>query len=95
MNNEEIRVFWKEGEHRSVAIINDNVIGECEIEEINNDWAIIHTGVREEYGGKGIAKQLVIAVINEARKQNKKIIPICSYAKHMMEGKEEYKDILK
>jgi predicted GNAT family acetyltransferase len=50
--------------------------------------------VKQEFGGRGIAKRLVLAVIEEARKQNKKINPICSYAKKMMESSDEYKDVL-
>lgn len=91
---EEIRIIWDEKELRSLALDNDKVIGECEIELSNNAWAIVHTGVREEYGGRGIAKQLVLKVIEEARIHNKKIIPICSYANHMMMGKEEYQDVI-
>ena len=73
---EEIKIIWNEKELRSLALDNDKAIGECEIELSNNAWAIVHTGVREQYGGRGIAKQLVLKVIEEARKQNKKIIPI-------------------
>ncbi len=91
---EEIKIIWEQKELRSLALDEDTIIGECEVEQNDNIWAIVHTGVREEYGGRGIAKQLVLQVINEARKQNKKILPLCSYAKHMMEGKEEYQDII-
>lgn len=91
---EEIKVFWSNEEQRSLAVIDNKNIGECEIQESGDTWVITHTGVREEYGGRGIAKQLVLAVIDAARKNNKKILPLCSYAKHMMEGKEEYQDIL-
>ena len=91
---EEIKIIWNEKELRSLALDDDKVIGECEIELSNNAWAIVHTGVREQYGGRGIAKQLVLKVIEEARKQSEKIIPICPYANHMMMGKEEYQDVI-
>ena len=94
MENENIKINWILDELRSVAIIDDKIIGECEIEEYNGAWAIVHTGVREEFGGRGIAKQLVLKVVEAARKSNKKILPICSYAKKMLEDKDEYKDVL-
>lgn len=90
----DIKISWNQTLKRSEAFEDDKLIGECEVNESNNIWTITHTGVREEYGGRGIAKQLVLLVINEARKQNKKILPLCSYAKHIMEDKEEYQDIL-
>ena len=43
-------------------------------------WTIVHTGVRPEYEGKGIAKRLVYKVTEEAEKRKLKLIPVCSYA---------------
>ena len=91
---EEIIVKMIVKEKRSVALNNDDIIGYCQYKEENNIWSITHTVVKQEFGGRGIAKRLVLAVIEEARKQNKKINPICSYAKKMMESSDEYKDVL-
>ena len=81
-------------ESRSVALYNEDIIGYCQYKEDNNVWSITHTVVKQEFGGRGIAKRLVLAIIEEARKNNKKINPICSYAKKMMESSDEYKDVL-
>ena len=91
---EEIVIKYFARESRSVALDKENIIGYCQYKEENNVWSITHTVVKQEYGGRGIAKRLVLAVIEEARKQNKKINPICSYAKKMMESNDEYKDVL-
>lgn len=91
---EEIIINFNQRESRSVALNEGNIIGYCQYKEENNIWSITHTVVKQEFGGRGIAKRLVLAVIEEARKQNKKINPICSYAKKMMESSDEYKDVL-
>ena len=91
---EEIIINFNQRESRSVALNEGNIIGYCQYKEENNIWSITHTVVKQEFGGRGIAKRLVLAVIEEARKQNKKINPICSYAKKMMESSGEYKDVL-
>ena len=91
---EEIIINFNQRESRSVALNEGNIIGYCQYKEENNIWSITHTVVKQEFGGRGIAKRLVLAVIDEARKQNKKINPICSYAKKMMESSDEYKDVL-
>jgi len=91
---EEIIINFNQRESRSVALNEGNIIGYCQYKEENNIWSITHTVVKQEFGGRGIAKRLVIAVIEEARKQNKKINPICSYAKKMMESSDEYKDVI-
>ena len=91
---EEIIINFNQRESRSIALNEGNIIGYCQYKEENNIWSITHTVVKQEFGGRGIAKRLVLAVIDEARKQNKKINPICSYAKKMMESSDEYKDVI-
>ena len=91
---EEIVINFNQRESRSVALSEGNIIGYCQYKEQDNVWSIMHTVVKQEFGGRGIAKRLVLIVIEEARKQNKKINPICSYAKKMMESSDEYKDVL-
>ena len=91
---EQISIVFEEDCNRSAAYINAKQIGECEISVSGNTWTITHTGVRPEYGGRGIAKNLVLKVIEAARTKDAKIIPLCSYADKLMSGKEEFKDVL-
>ena len=84
--NEDIQVFWKPRICQHA--------GECEFEASGDRWVIMHTGVREAYEGKGIARKLVLKVIEAARAKGVKILPVCSYAKKMMTGKEEFKDVI-
>ncbi|TCN27097.1 GNAT family N-acetyltransferase [Mesobacillus foraminis] len=60
-----------------------------------NTLSIDHTYVSEELRGQGIAKQLVEKVIDKARGENKKIIPICSYAQTLLKDNKNYEDVLK
>ncbi|HEX9025726.1 MAG TPA: GNAT family N-acetyltransferase [Clostridium sp.] len=53
-----------------------------------------HTYVSESLRGQGIALKLVKKVIEYARKENIKIIPLCSYVEKVMTRNEEYKDVL-
>ena len=91
---EEIKIVFDEPNNQSLAIFEDKPIGECQFDGKDDKWFIMHTGVRPEFGGRGIAKQLVLKIIEEARKRNIKIVPICSYAVKVMVGNDEYKDIL-
>ncbi len=92
---EQITVVFEPEQNRSAACINGKHVGECEYSVEGNIWSITHTGVDPAYGGRGIAKMLVLKVIGEARKQHVRIIPVCSYADRMMTGKEEFSDVLK
>lgn len=64
----------------SAAYDGQKRIGMCQYTVQDEIWKIVHTEVMPEYGGQGIARRLVMLVADEARKQNKQIIPVCSYA---------------
>ena len=91
---ENIKIIFDEEKHSSFVLDNDKVVGECEYISKDNKWYIVHTGVREEYKGRGLARLLVDKVVLEARNRNIKIVPICSYASHVMVGNKEYQDVL-
>lgn len=55
---------------------------------------IDHTYVSESLRGQGIAGKLIESVVQEAREQGYKIVPLCSYAKAVFERKSEYRDVL-
>ncbi|MEM2088508.1 MAG: GNAT family N-acetyltransferase [Thermoproteota archaeon] len=55
---------------------------------------VISTYTPQEHRGKGIAEKLITEVIKFAEKENLKIVPICSYAKHYFEKHPELKIIL-
>ena len=65
---EEIIINFNLRESRSVALNNGDIIGYCQYKEQDNVWSITHTVVKQEFGGRGIAKRLVLAVI-EARSE--------------------------
>lgn len=90
-----IRIVFEAENRQALAYDGDQVIGECQYTmERPDKWVIVHTGVRPEYNGRGIAKRLVECVIEAARERGAKIIPVCSYAQRMMIGKDEYKDLI-
>jgi predicted GNAT family acetyltransferase len=61
----------------------------------NGDEIIIdHTFVSEELRGQNVARQLLKEVVDFAREKNKKIIPVCSFAKAEMNKNDDYKDVL-
>ena len=55
---------------------------------------IEHTTVDESLRGKNVGAQLVKEGVKFARDKKMKIIPVCTYAKRVLERGEEYKDVL-
>lgn len=83
----DIRIVFEESKQQATAYDGEKQIGECQfVVDSELQWTITHTGVRPEYGGKGIAKQLVERVIEEAQARGVHIVPVCSYAKRVMEN---------
>ena len=68
--------------------------------EMTYKWAgkdkfiIDHTEVDEEYGGKGLGKDLVKAGVEYAREKNVKVIPLCPFAKKVIAKTPEFQDVL-
>ena len=59
-----------------------------------DDIVIDHTFVKEDYRHRGIAHELLMKVVDYARREKKRIIPQCSYAREVLTKHEEYKDVL-
>lgn len=89
---EEVKIEFKD--NKSVALFGNNEIGVCEFKDSDEGWIIFHTEVNPNYKGKGIAKRLLDAIVNEARNKKIKIIPECLYAKKVMIGNDNYNDII-
>lgn len=94
IKTDSVSVVFEEGSRRSAAYCENALIGECEFSVAGSVWTITHTGVRPEFGVRGIAKALVLCVIENARAKGARIVPLCSYAAKMMVGKEEFSDVI-
>ena len=63
------------------------------------EWAgdkivITHTEVDPAFGGKGVGKQLVMAAVAFAREEELTIIPVCPFARKVLEGDDSFQDVL-
>ncbi|MCE3259247.1 MAG: family N-acetyltransferase [Bacteroidetes bacterium] len=56
-------------------------------------FIIDHTEVDPAYEGQGLGKQLVKAAVEFAREKHYKIIPLCPYAKKILEKTPEFSDV--
>ena len=87
----------KEEEHR-FALYNEDgqEIGEMTWSDAGETMMIIdHTFVDPQYRGQHLAEQLVREGVEKARREKKKIIPLCPFAKKEFDTKAEYGDVLR
>lgn len=86
LKGNEITFNFEKENNRAVAILNDKIIGVCEYSVENRTWNIFHTEVSTNYQGMKIAQKLVNLVIENAYKNNVKVVATCSYAKKILEN---------
>lgn len=87
----------KEEAARFVLFNDENQeIGEMTWSDAGESLMIIdHTYVDEAYRGQKLAEKLVLRGVEKARRDNKKIIPLCPFAKKEFDRKPEYGDVLR
>ena len=67
--------------------------------EMTYTWAgttkfiIDHTSVEENFEGKGIGKKLLLKAVELAREQQRKIIPLCPFAKAQFDRNKDIADV--
>ncbi|MBJ3813651.1 N-acetyltransferase [Shimwellia pseudoproteus] len=59
----------------------------------DNLCIIEHTDVDPALKGQGVGKKLVAKVVERMRREHRKIIPLCPFAKHEFDTTPEYNDI--
>ncbi|WP_419868578.1 GNAT family N-acetyltransferase [Chryseobacterium sp. CT-SW4] len=57
-------------------------------------FIIDHTEVEEAYSGMGVGKEMLLAAVEFARKEDKKIIPLCPFAKASFQKDASLQDVL-
>jgi predicted GNAT family acetyltransferase len=82
-------------EKRVVAKQDGIELGEMTFMQPNDDYYIIaHTGVSPEAKGLGVGKKMVAYFVEYVKQQNKKILPLCPFAKAEFDKNEAYQSLL-
>ncbi|MFD0943045.1 GNAT family N-acetyltransferase [Savagea faecisuis] len=86
----------KEGKQRFyVGDSESDNIAEIHYVPTGKDRIIVdHTFVSDELRGQGVGELLVERIVHYARETNKKIIPLCPFAKQQIDANPNYHDIL-
>ncbi|HCB1823872.1 TPA: N-acetyltransferase [Citrobacter amalonaticus] len=82
--------------HNKFYVNNDqgNQVAEIVFVPTGEHLSIIkHTDVDASLKGQGVGKQLVAKVVEKMRREKRKVIPLCPFAKHEFDKTREYDDI--
>ena len=73
----------------------DEQLGEMVISISSGNLTVYHTEVATKAEGKGFAKKLLVAMVDYARKNGLKVIPLCPYVHaQFRRHPKEYADLL-
>ncbi len=80
---------------RYVAVI-DGHEAELTYSKMGDSGNVIadHTGVPEELGGRGVGSALVRYLIEDARANNFKIMPLCPFVKAQYQRNPDWEDVI-
>ncbi len=84
--NHDVKISFEEENHRSVAYHESEQIGECDYDVTGEGWVIYHTETDDDYTGKGIAKRMVYAILEQADRKKIPVSATCSYARKVLES---------
>jgi predicted GNAT family acetyltransferase len=77
-------------ELRRFVLEQDGEFAELVYRERPGELILVHTGVPDAIGGRGIAGALVRAAVERARTEGRTVWPWCPYARHWL---EEHPDV--
>ena len=82
--------------HRYVASLDGKEVGFADVDPISTDGLLIkHTEISTEYEGRGFGGQLVMHMLEDARRQGRGVIPICPYAAAYIKKRPELMDFVR
>lgn len=88
-----MEIRFERAERRAAAYNGQEVVGTCVFTEIGGIWIITGTNVEKGYTGQGMAGHLLDAVVEEARIEGIKIVPMCSFAHGCFLESPDYRDV--
>jgi predicted GNAT family acetyltransferase len=80
-----IQIVFEGEKQRAAAYDGDKTVGRCRFVPSPEGWTITHTETDPVYGGRGIAREMVLCVIREADKTGVPLSASCSFAKKVLE----------
>jgi len=91
-----MNIQHKETEHHGKFYMSegDDLRAEIVYARSGKTLIIEHTEVKEELRGNDFGYDLVEKVVEHARTNGLKVVPVCAFAKAVFEKKKEYGDVL-
>ncbi len=94
MSTEITRNTDEHGEGRYTILVDGQPAGELDYRTIDGRLALVHTGIRDRYEGRGLAAQLARKALDDARADQVRILPLCPYVAGYLEKHPDDQDLI-
>jgi uncharacterized protein len=81
-------------QHRYEIRVDDELAGFVQYRRREGLIALIHTEIDPRFEGRGLASQLIAAVLDEARAGSTAVLPFCPFANGYISRHPEYVDLV-
>ncbi len=79
-----IEIRFEQEQNQAAAYDGDRNVGVCQFQALPDRWIINHTFTEPEYGGQGIARNMVECVKEQAAQRQVRLEATCWYAKKVL-----------
>jgi len=90
----DVRVVDNQAGHRLEAWSGDTLAGLLAYRTVPGGVNLVHTEVKPEFEGEGIAGRLAAAALDEARARGRFVVPTCPYVSRYIGRHPEYADLV-
>lgn len=81
-------------QHRYEAVVDGKVAGFAVYERVDGLIAFLHTEVDDAFSGRGIGSQIVQQSLDDVRRKELTVRPVCPFYKAFFDEHPEYADLL-
>ena len=79
-----IEIRFEQEHNQAAAYDGERNVGVCQYQALPDRWIINHTFTEPEYGGQGIARNMVECVKKQAAQRQVRLEATCWYAKKVL-----------
>lgn len=79
---------------RYEIFVDGTFAGHVDAQDTGDVVEMPHTIILDEFGGQGLARELVTYALDDLRAQDRKIVPECTYVQGFIEKNPSYADLV-